>query len=262
MIPRQIERLLSVAWRWMLLLPLAGCSLFRSAPAPTTLATSVQSLAPHGDRDHFVFVWERVASNRVLASGLQVEHVNALAAPEEFEITLSEDGVPSGRVHIRDSGTAISVLGEDDLLRGIRMTYDPPLPYLESPLLAGKHKANTTAHVTALVDGQQIGTLAVKQVTEFSPAPPITTSVGTFAAPIRVETKRSIEGAAEPIDVRTKLLLGAGVGEIQSEVGAGGEVLLRRRLACAIIGGRARGNCQAAGESPNGFERAPPTLGR
>ena len=28
------------------------------------------------------------------------------------------------------------MLSEDDLVRGIRMTYEPPLPYLESPLLA------------------------------------------------------------------------------------------------------------------------------
>jgi len=262
MIAEQSGRILAVALWWLLLLPLAGCSLLRPAPSATTLATNVTALVPHGDRDHFVFVWERLANDHPVASGLQVEHVNALAEASEFEIALSEDGIPSGRVHIRDSGGGIVVLGEDDLLRGIRTTYDPPLPYLESPLLAGKNKAETAARVTALADGQEIGTLQVRQTTEFSASGPITTPIGSFAAPILVRTKRTVEGAAEPIEVHMSLLLGAGVGEIQSEVQAGGSVVLRRRLACAIIGGRARGNCQATRQALTGFERFAPTPSR
>src|SRR5262245_34502995 len=116
----------------------SGCSLFGGKARPVQLAPSVQALVPHAARDPFVYLWKRSNEGRPIGSGIQVEHVAALRAPGEFEITMSEDGIASGRVRIRDDGKAIVVLGEDDLSRGIRLRYDPPLPYLESPVMSGE----------------------------------------------------------------------------------------------------------------------------
>ena len=67
-----------------------GCALWHPQTLPL-LATSLQELVPHGDRDHFVYVVERAAGAG--AAAVQVEHVTALDERGEFEVTLSENGM-------------------------------------------------------------------------------------------------------------------------------------------------------------------------
>jgi len=232
----------------------SGCSLM--GPRRVQLSPSVQALVPHADRDHFVYIWQRNNNGRLLGSGIQVEHVTALSAPGEFEITMSEDGIASGRVHIRDDGKAIVVLGEDDLSRGIRLRYDPPLPYLESPVLSGEQQASANANVTALDGGQLLGTLRVKQVTQIAAAAPIQSQLGTYAQAVSVQMTRTIQSAGEEVVISFTMVLVPGIGEVRSEARTAVPPVLQRELACAIVAGRSIGDCQHLMQTLQEIERA------
>lgn len=218
-----------------------GCALFAR---PAQLATSLDALVPHADRDHFVFRWERLIDGTAVASGIQVEHVAALAAAGEFEVTLSEDGLASGRVRIRSDGKSMVVLSEDDLSRGVRITYRPPLPYIDVPLYPGQRQSIVEAQVTGIDDEQALGVLKVTQNQEFAAAAPTQSALGSYAEPISVRTTRTLEGGGEAIQITTQLLLVPGLGELRSESSSLQPPRLRRELACAIVGGRAIGDCQ------------------
>jgi len=237
-----VSPILSPRWRILIAcLALQGCAAIgKSAP----LATSLDALIPHGDRDHFVFRWERVIDGTPVASGIQVEHVSASAAPGEFDVTLSEDGFASGRVRLRSDGTSMVVLGEDDLSRGVRTTYQPPLPYLDVPLLAGTRQAVVNANISTLDGDEALGVLKVTQNQEIAAAEGIQTSLGMHPNPISVRTTRTLEGGGDKLQISQQVLLIPGLGELRSESTAADAPALRRELVCAIIGGKAIGNCQ------------------
>jgi len=214
-------------------LPVAG---------PQQLAVSLQELAPHGDRDHFVYVWQRTVNGKLVGDGIQVEHVTALDNGE-FEVVLSENGIASGRAHIRADERALRLVSEDDMTRGVRFTYDPPLPYLEMPLTTAEQRASATATITSIADGQAAGSLQVTQVVQASAAPPFHSRLGTYAHPVLIRTVRTLQGSEGEFEMRTALLLAPGVGEIRSEGAATDTPVLYRELACATIAGHLVGDC-------------------
>ncbi len=220
---------------------LQGCGLVGRS---VELAASLDNLVPHGDRDHFVFRWERMIEGTRISSGIQVEHVAALAAPGEFEVTLSEDGLASGRVRIRSDGKQMVVLSEDDMSRGIRITYQPPLPYIEVPLFTGQRQSTVSGNVTALEDDHALGVLKVTQSQAFEAAAPLQSALGSFTTPVALRTTRTVEGGGDTIQISNQIVLAPGLGEVRSEATAPQSPLLRRELICAIIGGRAVGDCQ------------------
>lgn len=223
------------------LLLLQGCGLVGRS---VELAASLDNLVPHGDRDHFVFRWERMIEGNRISSGIQVEHVAVLGAPGEFEVTLSEDGLASGRVRIRSDGKRMVVLSEDDMSRGIRITYQPPLPYIEVPLFSGQRQSTVSANVTALEDDHALGVLKVTQSQAFEAAPPVQSALGSFTTPVSLRTTRTVEGGGDTIQINNQIVLAPGLGEVRSEASAPQSPLLRRELICAIIGGKTVGDCQ------------------
>ena len=222
------------------------------------LASSVQELVPHADSDHFVFVWQRTASGQPVGNGIQVEHVTAIEGGD-FEITLSENSIGVGRVRIRDVGKAIVLLSEDDLTRGVRLQYDPPLPYLEGPVVAGEQRATSEATITTLQDGSPVGALRVAQVIHVRPAGSVHSPLGTFDHVVSVDTARTLIGPGGDLEMRTAMLLVPGVGEIRSDGSVPGEPALHRELACALVSGRAIGDCRHVKQSLQELERAGPS---
>src|SRR5262245_35291476 len=105
--PANTLRLLCAA-----LLLSCGCGLMRPTRGKQ-FADSLSELMPHGDRDHFVYIWQKVSNGERLAEGVQVEHVQSSPERDEFEVVLSEDGVPAGRLRMRDDGQQIALLDED-----------------------------------------------------------------------------------------------------------------------------------------------------
>lgn len=235
---------------------ISACSLRPFATQEPASLGSLKDLVPHGDRDHFVFVWERVVEGGTAGAGLQVEHVTALETPGEFEIALSENAEATGRVHIRDDETAIVLLSEDDLTRGIRLTYDPPLPYLEAPLVPGERHASATAAVTGLDDGRPLGTLQVAQTTQVSRLPRTQSRLGTYTNAVQVRTMRHIQGIEGDVEMTLALVLVSGIGEIKSEGVVSGAPTLRRELACAIIAGKQIGDCHRLKQEMKELKRA------
>jgi len=234
---------------------LSACTLVRGPGAAAPLAASLQDIIPHGDRDHFVYVWERRSDGEPLGTGIQVEHVTALDTPGEFEIALSEDAQATGRVRIRDDGKAIVLLTEDDLPRGIRLTYDPPLPYLEAPVRAGELNASSTANVTGLDDGAPIGSLRVTQTTQISALAHVHALLGDYTHAVAVRTVRNIQGAEGGIEMRMALVLVPGIGEISSDGTVAGAPALHRELACALVAGKPIGNCRQLQQTLKEFSR-------
>jgi hypothetical protein len=225
------------------LLGLCACGFLKSTPASVQLAASAQSLVPHADRDHFVYLWQRREDDRPVAAGIQVEHVTALSTAGEFEMIISEDGIASGRVRIRDDGTSIVLLSEDDLSRGVRLVYEPPLPYLTSPVMSGETRASVIGHVTALDSGESMGSLRITQVTRIAPAAPINSRLGNYPQPVSVQMSRTVQSGDVVVDVSFTTVLAPGIGEVRSETRAATMPVLQRELACAIIGGRSVGDC-------------------
>jgi hypothetical protein len=225
-----------------LTLSASGCSLLTRARQPVPLATSLQEIVPHADRDHFVYVWQRLAGGRPARSGIQVEHVTALGNGE-FEVLLSEEGTALGRTRLRDTGDALLLVSEDDLTQGLRLAYDPPLTQLVVPLLAGERRASASVTITRLADGQVIGVFPVDQVIDVRPGAAVQSPVGTFARSVVVQEVRTLHIPERPAELMTTTVLVPGIGEISSVGSASGAPPLHRQLACAIIGGRRVGNC-------------------
>ena len=182
----------------------SGCALTRAKPIQ--LAASLDEFAPHADRDHFVFIWERIAGGQRVAQGIQVEHVTASETAGEFEVTLSEDGVPAGRLSIRDDGHALLLVSEDDLSRGIRFAYDPPLPQLTAPLFAGEQRAAAIATVSQLADGQPLGTVQVTQVTEAGVAPTVHAPFGEYKHAVLLRTVRTLHFSEGITELQTSMV--------------------------------------------------------
>ena len=215
-----------------------------TAGEPAALARSPQELVPHGDRDHLVYVVERTDGGQRTVEGTQVEHMSALDQPGAFEVTLSENGIPTGRVQARDDGHTIWLVSEDDLTRQIRLTYDPPLPYLELPLVAGERRAVSTARMSRLADGQPAGALQVTQVQQLGVAPPGRARFGTYQHAVSVRTVRTLQSPEGTLELSTTMVLVPGIGEVLSDGLASGTPPTHRELVCAIIGGRTIGDCR------------------
>jgi len=219
---------------------LSGCAL---AGAPQPLVASVQELVPHADGDHFVFLWQRTADGKPVGAGIQVEHVTAVDGGD-FEITLSENAIGVGRVRIRDVGKGLVLLSEDDLTRGVRLQYDPPLPYLDGPVMAGEQHATSEAKITTLSDGSLVGALHVAQVIRVRAAGTVRSRLGAFDRAVAVDTARTLQGTGGDVQMRTAMLMVPGLGELRSEGSVTEEPTLHRELACGLIGGHPVGDCR------------------
>lgn len=217
----------------------SGCAWLHARPRQQ-LAGTLQELLPHADRDHFVYIAQRPSGG---ATTLQVEHITALDERGTFEVTMSENGTETGRLRARDDGNRILLLEEDDLVRDLRLSYDPPLPYLEAPLFTGESRTTSTARVSRLSDGQVAGSVRVTQQMSVGAAGGIRTVLGTYPQPIVVRIARTLQGPDGDIEVDTTMFLVPGIGEVRSVGGPAGAPALQRELACALIGSRAIGDC-------------------
>jgi len=224
--------------------------------APEPLATSLQELVPHGDRDHFVYLWRRTLDGKNVAAGIHVEHLTALG-DGDFEVTLSEDGGAIGHSRFRDDGTSLLLLSED-LGPQLRLSYDPPLPQLAVPLYRGQQRSTAVATVSRSSDQQSVETLPVTQVTEATVAPPVHAAIGEYAQAIEIHSVRTLEFPHGPFELDTTAVLVPGIGEIRSRGKATGAAVLYRELACATIGGKRIGNCRDLRERIQEWERARP----
>jgi len=233
---------------------LPGCAWPHRTAAP--LAVSLQTLVPHADGDHFVYVFRRALEGRIIDAGVQVEHVSALDEANTFEVALSENGVRTGRVLFRDTGTAIWLLGEDDVSRGLHFTYDPPLPYLEVPLFGGTHRTATTATVTRLNDGRPVGALQVAQILDVQPVAHVHSTLGTFEHGVSMHTRRTLQEPDGALELSSSIVMVAGIGEISSDGTVVGAPVLHRELACATINGHRVGDCQNLNARVEEFEHA------
>lgn len=220
----------------------AGCGQVRTEPL---FARPLAELVPHNHRDHFVFVVERPTQDGFRPAALQVEHVTKLPAGDEYEVALSEDGMATGRVVLRDDGSTLWILVEEDFTRGLRLSYDPPIPYVSVPLYPGERTFTSNADLRQLGTNQAAGRLLVTQKTRAKAEPAGQWLAGTYASAIRLEVERSYTGPEGPTQLTSSTVLVPGIGEVRSEGAAAGSPVMRRQLACAIIGSRRIGDCRA-----------------
>ena len=223
-----------------------GCSPIRNGGRPVALANSLQEILPHGDRDHLVYVWRKLDARQSLG-GVQVQHFTVVR-DGEFEVTLSENGVALGRMRYTDDGTTLALRYEEDLTRGFRLSYDPPLTQLHVPLLAGRTESSSSATITRLADGLTIGTMPVTQVVTFAPGRSVRSRVGTYGHTVVLQMVRTLQTPARSEELKAETILVPGVGEIQSTASTPETTLVRRQLACAIIGGQRVGECSDIGK--------------
>ncbi len=221
---------------------LAGCAALQAHPQPPRLAETLQQIAPHADRDHFVYVWQRVEAGQVIASGIQVEHVSALGEGE-FEVLLSEDGTAVARTRFRDTGSSLLLEREEDLIRSLRLTYDPPLPQLTAPVIPGEQRASASVSLARLEDSQVVGVFPAQQEVRVSPGPAVRFAFGNFGHSVLVQVSRTLQMPEESAELKSETLLVDAIGEVRSTGSASATQLLRRELVCAIIGGKRVGDC-------------------
>lgn len=221
------------------------------------LATSLQELAPHTDGDHFVYVWRQALDSGSVRAGVQVEHLTGLDNGE-FDVTLSEDGMVIGHTRFRDDGHTLLLVSES-LGRSLRLSYDPPLPQLETPLFAGEIRSAATATVSTVTEGKQLDTLPVTQLVQTSAAPTVHSQLGDYRQGVQVRTVRTLQFPNGPVELSSTAVLVPGIGEIRSEGTATGAAPLTRELACATIAGRHLGNCQTLRQRVEELEGTGPT---
>jgi len=203
---------------------------------------SLQEFMPHGDRDHFVYVWQRFEGGQPVAQGIQVEHVTA-GPGGEFEVTLSEDGQAVGRMRLRDRAVKLVLEFEEDLVRGFRISYDPPLLQIQLPLLAGRYESTASATFTRLSDGVVAGVVPVTQVVELSPGPAVDSRVGRYPQSVIIRLVRTLQTPEQAEELRTETVVVPGVGETSSMGNTADGLRMHREVACAIIGGHRLGDC-------------------
>lgn len=233
---------------------LAGCGARHQRGDASSLALA--DILPMRDRDHYVYIWQRIVEGEREAEGLQVEHISALPAANEFEISISEDGNIAGRLRYYNDGERIILLSEDDVESGIRRTYEPPLVHMSAPLQFGESGMRSTAIVTQIDDGSPIARVDVSQRLRISEASDVVSALGTFATGVVVEARRTVHTPGGDIELLSAAVLVPGIGEIRSEgtTLSGDDIrpdgtadihtVLRRELACALIGTRTLGNCR------------------
>ncbi len=187
-------------------------------------------------------------------AGIQVEHLTGLGNGE-FEVTLSEDGVVIGQSRFRDDGHTLLLMSES-LGRSLRLSYDPPLPQLQTPLYAAQVRSAATATLSTVAEGKQLDTLQVTQLVETTAARPVRSQLGNYTQGVQVRTVRTLQFADAPVELNSTAVLVPHIGEIRSEGAATGTAPLVRELACATIGGRAIGNCQTLKQRVEELERA------
>lgn len=247
----------------------AGCASKRQGLSEP-LAFTPDEIMPMHDRDHYVYFWQRVTGGDVDARGYHVEHVSILPEEHEFEVTVSEDGMPAGRLRFFHNGRRVELLSEDDLENGIRRSYDPPLVHLRAPLRAGESGSRSTASITHIGTGQLIARIGVSQRVRLSRASDIESDLGTFDEGVLMEARRTLHTPTGDIEMLSAAVLVPGIGEIRSEgATVSGESLslentpeldtvLRRELACAIVDNRPVGNCRDVEARLRGNPRAAP----
>lgn len=231
-----------------------GCSAGRTKVSVATVALT--DIMPMGDRDHYVYFWQRIVEGEREAEGIQVEHITALPDANQYEINISEDGLVSGRLRFYHDGSRVMLLSEEDVESGLQRTYDPPLVHLTAPLRFGETGMRSTAIVTQVDDGSQIAKVDISQRLRISETSDVVSALGTFDSGLVVEARRTVHTPAGDIELLSAAVLVPGIGEIRSE----GTTLtsedfrpdgtpeihtvLRRELACALIGKRTLGNCR------------------
>jgi len=236
-----------------LVLLASGCTPTLQRP-PQPLATSLQEISPHADGDHFVYVWKQTLDGNAIRAGVQVEHLTALDNGE-FEVTLSEDGAVIGYTRFRDDGHALFLLSET-LGRNLRLSYDPPLPEIATPLYAGETRSTAIATIRALKDDHELDTLKVTQVVQVGAAAPMYSTLAGQQHGVEVHTIRTLEFPDGPVELTNTTVLVPGIGEVRSTGAATGVASLQRELACATISGQHFGNCRTLRERVEELERA------
>lgn len=224
---------------------------------PQPLATSLQELAPHADGDHFVYVWSQALGGGSVRAGVQVEHLTA-RDNGEFDVTLSEDGAVVGHTRFRDDGHTLLLLSES-LGRSMRVSYDPPLAQLETPVYAAEFRSAATATISTVAESKQLDTVPVTQLVETTAAPAVRSRLGDYTQGVQVRTVRTLQLPDGPIELSSTAVLVPGIGEIRSEGAATGAAPLVRELACATIGGRAIGDCRTLRQRVEELEHAGPS---
>ncbi len=226
------------------LLSLAACALPQpQAPKRDILAASPRELMPHADRDHFVFLYQTIANGQPIGKGVEVEHVSAVDAPDEFEVSSSQDGTPIGSSRLRDDGKSIWLLSENADSLDMRLVYDPPLRLLSVPLKAGEVEMTAGVDATRLSSGESLGRLSTHVVVRLGEGH-TRLHFGDPSRAVAFDVLRTLEGKEGTLrfDARSTLL--PGIGEVESEVVFSNGVQQRRELVCAIVGGRLIGDCK------------------
>ncbi len=235
-----------------LLLPallLAGCSTLGRNGARVDV--DLRQVLPLQDRDHFVYLWQRIINGRRVAEGVQIEHVSARPTANEIDVTLSQDGTPATRMRMYYDGQRLDLLAEDDLASGLRRTYDPPLRQLSAPLGAGEERRSARAVVTRIDDGMAMAEIEVEQTVRVSHIAKVESHLGRFDRGVVVESWRTLEGPDGKLELMSAMVLVPGIGELRSEgmtlggPSGGRNPVLRRELACAIVRDRAIGDCRS-----------------
>lgn len=218
----------------------AGCALPKRSG--DVLAPTLSGLMPHGDRDHFVYVSERAIGDQAPETNLTVEHVSALEAPGEFEVTESKDGVRVGNAHWLADEHGISLVSEDVDGLGVHLAYDPPLLLFPQPLLVGEHQAFATGAATRLEDGKPVGKFKASVVVRSTAARSHHPLVSGPA--VQFEVTRSLQGPNGALVMHVDSLNAEGVGELESIASLeGAPFVVRRSLVCGFIQGRPVGRC-------------------
>lgn len=212
---------------------------------------TLRAVLPFQDRDHFVYVWQRIVDGEREAEGVQIEHISALPNANELEVTISEDGTAAGRLRLFYDGKRLDLLSEDDLAGGLRRSYDPPLSQLLAPLADGERAVQSRAVVSRIDDGMALAEIEVEQKVRVSHVDRVDSHLGKFERGVVVEARRTLHTPDGKIEMMSAMLLVPGVGEIRSEgttmmANSGGiRAVMRRELACAIVRDRAIGDCRA-----------------
>jgi hypothetical protein len=176
---------------------------------------------------------------------VQVEHVQRSPESDEFDVIISEDGVPAGRMRMRDDGQELTLLNEDDLQQQMRLSFSPGLTHFEIPIVAGEREVHSTVMISSLAKVEPVTSVDVSQVVRLYAARGIKSTLGNYPHGVSIETERVLHWPWGDAAFARVAMLVPGLGEIRSEATGGDGFVLRRELACAIIGGQAVGDCRA-----------------
>lgn len=234
---RRIASLLLTALGLSLLLP--ACAALRRSDAsraqqPLFVGT-LQELIPHAPGDRFFYTATGGAGGDRKLTGAVMSSERA----DEVLFTIFQGRLVLNQTRMRDDGKTLSLVGEVGPQQNIGVSYEEPLPIVETPLYPGTYTFRTAVKMLRLPQATVFAVGEIEQIAVVERGERFDRD-----GEILVRLKRRMILPDREVVSRTLNWIVPGRGWVKSRLTIGEGPEERRDLLCAVVDGILVGDCE------------------